>query len=82
MKSLGPLYVGVVTVDAALALLFLAVNIAFAAALTALAFRGRPWADRWLIFLGLCVLTNAVGLAATSCMARTPIRDVEVFTTD
>ena len=82
MKSLGPVFVAVVTLDFHLALLFLAVNIAFAFTLTVLMFRGRPLVDRWLIFLGIALLANVVGLGATSLFARTPIREVITFADD
>jgi hypothetical protein len=82
LKSLGPVFVAVFTLDLHLALLFLAVNIAFAFTLTALVFRGRPMVDRWLIFLGVAFLANVVGLGATSLFARTPIREVITFADD
>ena len=82
MSSLGPVYVAVVTLDFHLALLYLAVNIAFAFCLTVLLFRGRPVLDRWLIFLGVALLANLIGLGASSMYARTPIREFVTFALD
>lgn len=82
MKNLGPQFVAVFTFDVHLTALFLLVNVAFAFSLTLLLFRGRPLLDRWLIFLGLAVLVNVLGLAASSFYARAPIREFVTFAVD
>ncbi len=79
MNTLGPLFAVFVSVDLHLAALFLLVNTTFSFFLTALAFRGRPLVDRWLIFLGLALVFNTLGLLGCHVFARTPVHDFDAF---
>lgn len=82
MRSAGPLWALVMTIDRNLLLALATANLGFAIASAALLFRGRPLADRALITAGIFAIVTALSVLGLYGLARVPIREVQVFLLD
>ena len=82
MRSLGPTWAVIVTLDSHLLAALAMANLGFAASVVLLLFRRRRVVDRLLIGLGVFMLVMGASLAGMYLFAGAPIREVQLLVFD
>lgn len=82
MRSLGPTWAVILTLDGLMLVALTLANIGFAVSAALLVFRRRPPLDRILIGLGLFFVVMGVSLAGLYLFSGAPIREVQLLVFD
>ena len=82
MRSMGPLWALVLTLDRNLLFLILMVNLLFALGITRIAFHDRRPLETLLICTGVFALVTVVSMASLYLFARTPVHELQFFALD